>query len=99
VELLFHEFNRKGSSLSICDLNVRQDADFDEIGNAFEEDIHGPSKGRVRPHVLWNDLVTAIPELRDGALSVLDAGGGAGRIAIRLAREGNRNGSPSRARR
>jgi S-adenosylmethionine-dependent methyltransferase len=67
-----------------------QDADFDEIGSAFEEDIYGSSKGHVRLEVLWTDLLDAIPALREGALTVLDAGGGAGHVAIRLAQQGNR---------
>jgi S-adenosylmethionine-dependent methyltransferase len=40
--------------------------------------------------VLSSDLAAAIPALARGGLSVLDAGGGAGHLAVRLARQGNR---------
>ena len=66
------------------------DQDFDPIAKDFEGDVYGSSKGRVRLAVLWEDLLSAIPELKDGSLSVLDAGGGAGRVAVLLAQAGNR---------
>ena len=66
------------------------DQDFDAVAEGFEGDIYGSSKGRVRLGVLWEDLLSAIPELGDGGLSVLDAGGGAGRMALLLAEAGNR---------
>ena len=66
------------------------DRDFDPIARDFEGDVYGSSKGRVRLAVLWEDLLSAIPELKDGGLSVLDAGGGAGRVAVLLAQAGNR---------
>jgi S-adenosylmethionine-dependent methyltransferase len=40
--------------------------------------------------VLWEDLLGAIPALAAGGRTVLDAGGGAGHLAARLARAGNR---------
>jgi S-adenosylmethionine-dependent methyltransferase len=43
----------------------------------------------VRLGVLWEDLSSAIPEVTGGGLSVLDAGGGAGHVALLLARSGN----------
>ena len=69
---------------------MKGDADFDDLGDAFEADVYGTSKGRVRLEVLWEDLLEAVPEIADGKLSVLDAGGGSGRLAVRLARAGNR---------
>src|SRR5918997_868429 len=66
------------------------DQDFDAVAESFEGDIYGSSKGRVRLSVLWEDLLSTIPELGDGGLSVLDAGGGAGRVALLLAKAGNR---------
>jgi S-adenosylmethionine-dependent methyltransferase len=68
---------------------VRVDTNFDGIATAFEDEIYGSSKGFIRLHVLWEDLLTAIPELRHGGLSVLDVGGGSGHLALRLARLGN----------
>lgn len=66
------------------------DQDFDAVAEGFEDDVYGSSKGRVRLGVLREDLFSAIPELGDGGLSVLDAGGGAGRVALLLAGAGNR---------
>ena len=66
------------------------DQDFDAVAEGFEGDVYGSSKGRVRLGVLREDLFSAIPELGDGGLSVLDAGGGAGRMALLLAETGNR---------
>lgn len=66
------------------------DQDFDAVAEGFEGDVYGSSKGRVRLGVLREDLFSAIPELGDGGLSVLDAGGGAGRVALLLAEAGNR---------
>jgi S-adenosylmethionine-dependent methyltransferase len=65
------------------------DANFDDIAAVFEDEIYGSSKGSVRLHVLWEDLLASIPRLADGDLSVLDAGGGAGHMAARLASLGN----------
>lgn len=64
---------------------MRRDADFDQLGRPFENEIYGSTKGVVRLHVLWSDLLTAIPRIERGGLSVLDVGGGAGHIALRLA--------------
>lgn len=69
---------------------MRQDTYFDGIASTFEEEIYGTAKGRVRLEVLWTDLVTEIPEIARGGLSCLDAGGGAGHIARRLAQSNNR---------
>jgi S-adenosylmethionine-dependent methyltransferase len=78
---------------------IKADADFDELGDAFEEEIYGSTKGYIRLHVLWEDLLGSIPALSKGGLSVLDAGGGAGRVAVRVAALGNRVvlADPSRA--
>ncbi len=65
------------------------DVNFDGIATAFENEIYGSSKGRVRLAVLWTDLLESVPELSDGSHRILDAGGGSGHIALRLARLGN----------
>ena len=70
-------------------LQAGQDADFDELGGWLEENLYGTSAGDVRLAVLWEDLLATIPQLVEGRLRVLDAGGGSGRIAIRLAQLGN----------
>src|SRR5438132_11065756 len=67
----------------------RADGDFDVLGDRFDA-MYGTSWGRVRLAVLWDHMLTAIPEIRHGGARVLDAGGGGGRIAIKLAELGNR---------
>src|SRR5204863_2066431 len=62
--------------------------DFDVLGTDFER-MYDSSWGQVRLGVVLADLLEHVPRLRDGGLRVLDAGGGAGRIAIELARLGN----------
>lgn len=66
------------------------DVNFDGIAGTFEQDIYCSSKGYIRLSVLWEDMMGGIPRLADGGLSVLDAGGGAGHIAVRLAGLENR---------
>ena len=66
------------------------DEDFDTVAEGFEGDVYGSSKGQIRLGVLREDLFSAIPKLGDGGLSVLDAGGGAGRVALLLAEACNR---------
>ena len=66
-----------------------RDTNFDGISASFERDIYASTKGYVRLGVLWEDLSSAIPEVRRGGLSVLDAGGGAGHLALLMAQSGN----------
>jgi S-adenosylmethionine-dependent methyltransferase len=68
---------------------MKQDVVFNTIANQFESDIYGSSKGYIRWNVLWHDLITELPQLNQGNLQILDAGGGAGRMSIALARLGN----------
>lgn len=68
---------------------MRRDTCFDRIASTFEEKIYGTTKGHVRLEVLWADLLTEIPEIARGGLSCLDAGGGAGHLALRLAEANN----------
>jgi S-adenosylmethionine-dependent methyltransferase len=68
---------------------VTHDVNFDGIAGTFEQTIYGSSKGYIRLSVLWEDMLSGIPQLANGGLSVLDAGGGAGHIAMRLAGLGN----------
>lgn len=66
------------------------DQDFDVVAEEFEDEVYGSSKGLVRFGVLQADLFSSVPALEGGGLSVLDAGGGAGRLAVLLAKAGNR---------
>lgn len=68
---------------------MREDTNFDGLADSFEGSIYGSSKGYIRLNVLWTDLLSEIPELQRGGLRVLDAGGGAGHMTLRIARMGN----------
>jgi S-adenosylmethionine-dependent methyltransferase len=66
------------------------DTVFDGIADTFEREVYGTTKGEIRLAVLWADLLESIPVLADGGLDILDAGGGSGHVAVRLASLGNR---------
>lgn len=68
----------------------RSDINFDGRAAGFEESIYGSSKGYVRLHVLWEDLLDEVPSILRGGLSILDAGGGAGHQAVLMAERRNR---------
>jgi S-adenosylmethionine-dependent methyltransferase len=68
---------------------VNKDVYFDTLAHPFEQEVYGSSKGFIRCHVLWADLLTELPQLRQGNLEILDAGGGAGRMTLALAKLGH----------
>jgi hypothetical protein len=59
---------------------MESDVYFDKVANQFEQDVYNSSKGFIHWNVLWEDLLTELPNLKEGGLSILGAGGGAGRI-------------------
>ena len=64
---------------------MADDIYFDQLAERFERKIYGSEKGDLRLHLLWDDMLQAIPALQAGkSLSVLDAGGGLGQISQRL---------------
>ena len=65
------------------------DVNFDGIANEFESDIYGTTKGAVRLAVLWNVLNDDVPALTEQQMRILDAGGGSGSMAVRLASPGH----------
>lgn len=69
---------------------MADDVSFDGISRAFEADIYASSKGLIRLSVLSQQLLDFVPTLQDGGLTILDAGGGSGHLAVRLARMGHR---------
>lgn len=69
---------------------MTSDTNFDCIAKKFEKSIYGSSKGYIRLNVLWDDLLSGIPDISEGGLYILDAGGGAGHIARLFAKLGNR---------
>ena len=54
---------------------------------ALPQGCEGPHA--VRFNVLWHDLLEGLPRLQDGNWRILDAGGGMGQIALKLARLGH----------
>jgi len=62
---------------------------FDKLADEFETNIYGSSKGFIRLNVLCHDVLMAVPELRNGGVSVLDIGGGSGHFAVELLKLGN----------
>lgn len=69
--------------------DLGEDADFDRLGEGFEDTVYGSSMGDVRLAVILEDVLANIPSLREGRLRVLDVGGGTGRFALQLAALGN----------
>ncbi len=68
---------------------MQNDVHFTTLAKQFEQDVYGSSKGYIRWNVLWEDLTSELPQLRQGNLSILDAGGGTGRMTMALAKLGN----------
>jgi S-adenosylmethionine-dependent methyltransferase len=66
-----------------------QDRNFDDIAEKFARNIYGTTKGQIRQAVLWQDLQALLTRLPQRPLSILDAGGGEGRIACLLAALGH----------
>lgn len=66
------------------------DVNFDGRATSFEGEIYGSSKGYIRLRVLWDDLLTEVPGISRGGLSILDAGGGAGHLSLMMAEQSNR---------
>lgn len=66
-----------------------QDRNFNDIAEKFARNIYGTTKGRLRQAVLWQDLDALLQTLPDRPLRILDAGGGEGHMACRLAALGH----------
>lgn len=66
------------------------DQSFDNRAEFFKKQIYGTSKGKIRGAVVWRDLeeILARPEM-SRHLRILDAGGGFGYIAMKLATLGH----------
>ncbi|MBY6185220.1 methyltransferase domain-containing protein [Marinobacter hydrocarbonoclasticus] len=65
------------------------DTNFDGRARKFADNIYGTSKGQVREAVLWHQLQQRfLPRLKAGT-PVLDAGGGQGQMARRIAAQGH----------
>ncbi len=66
-----------------------QDRNFDDIAEKFSRNIYGTTKGQLRQAILWQDLDRVLAEIGSQKLRVLDAGGGEGQTAIKMAGRGH----------
>lgn len=67
-----------------------RDTNFDSRLLRLEENVYARDKGRIRLTLIEEDLLEFFPAFQNGGLSVLDAGGGAGRFSRICARRGHR---------
>ncbi len=65
------------------------DRNFDDIAEKFARNIYGTTKGRLRQAILWQDLEPLLAQHATRRLRILDAGGGEGHNACRLAERGH----------
>lgn len=66
-----------------------RDRNFDDIAEKFSRNIYGTIKGRLRQAILWQDLDVLLDSLPSRPLRVLDAGGGEGQTAYKMAGRGH----------
>ncbi|MFE8048420.1 tRNA uridine 5-oxyacetic acid(34) methyltransferase CmoM [Brenneria goodwinii] len=66
-----------------------QDRNFNDIAEKFAQNIYGTTKGKLRQAVLWQDLSGLLAQFPERPLRILDAGGGEGHMACRLAALGH----------
>ena len=66
-----------------------RDRNFDDIAEKFSRNIYGTTKGELRQAILWQDLDALFATLPSRPLRVLDAGGGEGQTACRVAALGH----------
>lgn len=71
-------------------MNTKNDRNFDDITNKFANNIYGTTKGKIREIILWQDIELILNQYSTKKkLTILDAGGGQGQIARRLAKLGH----------
>jgi S-adenosylmethionine-dependent methyltransferase len=69
---------------------INNDRNFDDISHKFAENIYGTTKGRIREAIVWQELENILAHYpTNKSLNILDAGGGQGQIACRLAKLGH----------
>ncbi|HCR3976604.1 tRNA uridine 5-oxyacetic acid(34) methyltransferase CmoM [Citrobacter koseri] len=66
-----------------------RDRNFDDIAEKFSRNIYGTTKGQLRQAILWQDLDRLLAEFGEQKLHILDAGGGEGQTAIKMAECGH----------
>ena len=66
-----------------------QDRNFDDIAEKFSRNIYGTTKDQLRQAILWQDLDALLSTMGSQPLRILDAGGGEGQTAIKMAERGH----------
>ena len=66
-----------------------KDRNFDDIADKFSRNIYGTTKGQLRQAILWQDLDALLARMGPQPLRILDAGGGEGQTAIKMAARGH----------
>ncbi|OCL22030.1 S-adenosyl-L-methionine-dependent methyltransferase [Gilliamella sp. wkB72] len=64
------------------------DRNFDDISHKFAKNIYGTTKGKIREAIVWQELENILAKYPK-PINILDAGGGQGQIACRLAKLGH----------
>lgn len=67
-----------------------EDKNFDDFADRFEKNIYQQTKGKIRLHLTWEDIVETIPKVEAGGLDILDAGCGTAYFSSLLARAPHR---------
>jgi len=71
-------------------MSTSSDRNFDDITRKFANNIYGTTKGKIREVIVWQDIETILSQFpSQQKLTVLDAGGGQGQIACKLAKLGH----------
>ena len=68
---------------------LKQDQSFDGRTDTFARNIYDSTKGRIRTAVVWSDIEACLARLGNRPLRILDAGGGFGYFAQKLAAMGH----------
>ncbi|TPW15888.1 MAG: S-adenosylmethionine-dependent methyltransferase [Halothiobacillaceae bacterium] len=68
---------------------MMSDRNFDDLSHKFRRKIYASPKGIIRLAIVWEDLITALPDLTSKPLRVLDVGSGIGQISLALAKLGH----------
>ncbi len=69
---------------------TKTDRNFDDISHKFAKNIYGTNKGKIREAIVWQELENILASYpTNKPLTILDAGGGQGQIACRLAKLGH----------
>lgn len=66
-----------------------RDRYFDNLADKFEQKIYQSEKGRIRLAIFLQDMQQQIPDFSTRSLNIMDAGGGAGHMALLLAEQGH----------